>query len=213
MEQRREFDIPRAGHVQDGVRLAGERAPDLARHVRFQPLGEQFGEVGFVVRGGEDRVEDGLSGGAVIGVVESVGGKKILRIAGDEDIGLFASDDADDLAAQIQVWDEVAVLEVQKVNRLRADHFRGRVLFVMSQRAQVGGSHFFCGGVVEAFVAAGQQIICDLVSGARPLCQRRAAKKFWIIGMSQNHENVLGGVPDVRFHGFTRYFFPGGLRL
>ena len=47
-----------------------------------------------------------------------------------------------------------------------------------------------CGGI-ESFVAAGQQKVCDLVSSARPACERAATKKFWIIGVSQDDQNFL----------------------
>ena len=75
IQQGREFDVPGIGHVEYGVWLAGERAPDFFWHVRFQSLGEEFGEEDATARGGEDRVEYNLSAGAVVGMVDAVGGE------------------------------------------------------------------------------------------------------------------------------------------
>ncbi len=43
-----------------------ERAPDLLRHVGLVAFDEQFGEVGRIACGGEDRIQDDLAGGAVV---------------------------------------------------------------------------------------------------------------------------------------------------
>lgn len=57
-----------------------------------------------------------------------------------------------------------------------------------------------CRGV-EAFVATSEKNVVDAVSCARPTSQCCAAKKFWIIGMSEDDQYVLRSGPTVRCHG------------
>ena len=46
-----------------------------------------------------------------------------------------------------------------------------------------------------AFVTAGQQDVDDVVSLARPLGECTATEEFRVIGMGEDYENVLRGVP------------------
>ena len=53
-----------------------------------------------------------------------------------------------------------------------------------------------CGGV-ETFVAAGEQLISDVMSRACPACKRRAAEEFWVIGVGEDDEDILRGCPVI----------------
>ena len=118
---------------------------------------EQVGEVGCVASRGKYGVEHDLSAGAMVGVIESVKREKILRVAGDEDIRFVAADLADKVSAEVKVWDQIPVREVQKKRRLGSNDFGGFGLFPVSNPAKFFGSHIRLGGGVEALVAAGEQ--------------------------------------------------------
>jgi len=53
---------------------------------------------------------------------------------------------------------------------------------------------------VEAFVAAGEKLVCDVMSRVRPFREGRATEEFGVIGMREDNEDVLRGVPSVSFH-------------
>src|SRR5687768_2392971 len=74
------------------------------------------------------------------------------------------------------------------------------MLFLMPDRAQRIGSHLRRSRFIETLVAAGQQLVGDVMSGACPLCQSPTAEEFGVVGMREDDENVLGGIPGVRFH-------------
>ena len=49
--------------------------------------------------------------------------------------------------------------------------------------------------IVAAFISAGQQVVLDMVSVTCPASQRSAAKKFRVIRMCQDDQDVLGFLP------------------
>ena len=62
----------------------------------------------------------------------------------------------------------------------------------IKEGTEVKGYYFFwISDRIEAFIAAGQEHIGDLVSRACPASKRGTTKKFWIIGVSQNNQNFL----------------------
>ena len=110
------FDIPSVGDIYGGIGLVGKRAPDFLGNMRFETLRKQIREIGDVAGSWENRIQNDLSAGAVVGMIDAVGGEQSLRITGDEDIGLVPANFAYDVTAQIQVWDEVPVREVHEMN-------------------------------------------------------------------------------------------------
>ena len=122
-QQRPQFDLPGVADIQNHVRLGGQGEPDLARGVRLEALCQQFGEVVRIAGSREDGIQDDLTGGAVVGVVQPIAaeGKEVGRVAGDQDVGPFLAEDAHHLAAQFQRWDEVAILVVEKADFPSAD--------------------------------------------------------------------------------------------
>ena len=80
--------------------------------MREVALLEQFGEVGGVTGSREDRVQHGLAGGPMIGMVDSVCCEQGLRIAGDQDFRLQAPDEANDFAAQVKIRHKIAIRPV-----------------------------------------------------------------------------------------------------
>ena len=95
------------------------------------------------------------------------------------------------------------------MNRLCADDLCGVGLFFVSNGAQLIDGHIGGRRVVETLVAASQKKVRDLVSGACPACKRRTTKKFRIIRMSEDDQNVLGSFPMVRLFGHicSRLYF------
>ncbi len=91
---------------------------------------EQFREEQIVSSGGENGIQHHLPGSAMVGMVESVGGEQVLGVAGDQYIGLHLSDDAHHVTAQVQVWDQRAVISVQEVNRFCPNHGGSRIFFL-----------------------------------------------------------------------------------
>jgi len=58
---------------------------------------------------------------------------------------------------------------------------------------------------IVALVSTSQEQVCDLVSRACPESERTATKKFWVIGVSQNYEDVLRRRPVFRLEGHGFY--------
>ena len=114
-----DLGVPGVGDIHRDVGLAGQRAPNFLWHVRLKAFLEKFGEINKIPRGGENSVQDDLSAGAMVGMVDAILGKQILRVAGDEDVGLVPADLAHHVAAQVKAWDEVSICEVEKMNCLR----------------------------------------------------------------------------------------------
>ena len=50
---------------------------------------------------------------------------------------------------------------------------------------------------IETFVATSEQLISDVMSCACPASERRAAEEFWVIGVGEDDEDVLGRGPVV----------------
>ncbi len=190
-----EFDIPSFGHINGGVGLIGERAPDFLWHMRLEALGEQFREIDDVASSGKDRVKDNLSAGAVVGMVDAVKCEEILRVAGDEDIRLVPANFADDVTAEIKAWDDVSIRQVHEMRRVCSDHFGCVGLFRMSYPAQAFGSHFWMRGGIKSLVAAGQKNVGDVMSGACPASQCATAKEFGVVWVGKDNEKVLRGSP------------------
>ncbi len=74
-----------------------------------------------------------MPGSAVIGMIDAIDRKQRLRIAGDENIRFELADDADDIAAQVEIRHEIAIGAIHEVDRVRvhADNLcRGDLLFV-----------------------------------------------------------------------------------
>ena len=66
----------------------------------------------------------------------------------------------------------------------------------MPDRTQVICINIFgFGQVVITLVATSQEVISDLVSGARPTSKGGTAKEFGVVGMGQNDKYILGGRP------------------
>ena len=53
---------------------------------------------------------------------------------------------------------------------------------------------------IETFVATSEQLISDVMSCACPASERRAAEEFWVIGVGEDDEDVLGGGPVIRLY-------------
>ena len=81
--------------------------------------------------------------------------------------GFMLTNEADDLAAQIKIRHEIAIRAIQEVDFAHSNDRGGLPLFAVPDRAQlVRVDVFGRGDVVVALVAAGQEIVVDLV--ARP---------------------------------------------
>ena len=166
LQQCFQLDVPGLGDVDHHVGLQGERAPDFLWHMRQVAFDQQFREKNRASGRRKDRVHRCLAGGAVIGVIDPVGCEQGLRVAGDKDIRFELADDADNVAAQVQVRDEIAVRAIHKVYRLHANYLcRGDLLLMPDGAQGVGGHIGGCGGV-EALIAAGQKLIGDVMPGA-----------------------------------------------
>ena len=190
-----EFDIPCFGHINGGVGLISERTPDFLWHMRLKTLSKQLRKVYDVASSWEDGIENNLSAGAVVGVIDAVESEEVLRVAGDEDIRLVPANFADNVTAEIKAWDEVPIWQVHEMRRVCADHFGCVGLFHMPNPAQAFGSHFWVSSGVEAFVTASQKDVGDGVPGTCPASKGCAAKKFWVVRVSEDYENVLRGSP------------------
>ena len=143
-------------------------APDLKTRAEILIAVTEIGNITErrLFRMDDGTLNRGLPDSAVIGMVDAVGSEQRLRVAGDKDIRFELANDADDITAQIQVRDEIAVGAIHKVDRLHADHPGRGDLFLVPDGAQgVGGHIRGCGGV-EALIAAGQKLIGDVMSGA-----------------------------------------------
>ena len=126
------FYFPGVGDIYCGVGLIRKRAPYFFWHMRLMTFCEQSWKICNVICGREDSVKDDLSAGAVVGMVEAIERKQGLWITCHENIRFVPADLADNVSAQIQVWDEVPILKVQKMNRASTDDFRGVILFHVS---------------------------------------------------------------------------------
>ncbi len=133
----------------------------------------------------------------MIGMVESVGSKQILGVAGDQHIGLHPADDAHHVAAQVDIWDQGAVLPVKEMDRFHAQRRGGGRFFLVTQIAKFVAGNIMI-EVVAAFVAAGQQIILNVMPVPGPACQRSAAKKFRVIRMGQDDQDILRLFPGTK---------------
>src|SRR5690349_13933554 len=145
------------------------------------------------------RVHGGLPGGAVIGMIDTIYREKRLWVAGDEDIWLELTDDADNVAAQVNIRDKVAIGAVHEVDRFSAhtnDLCRGDLLFMADGAQGIGGHTLRC-GVVEAFIATGEQLVCYVMAEACPARQSCTAEELGVIGMRKHHKDALRGVPGV----------------
>ena len=69
----------------------------------------------------------------------------------------------------------------------------------MADGAQRVGRHLCGGEVVEAFIAAGQELVGDVMSCACPKSQSRTAEELGVIRVREDDEDVLRGVPIVHF--------------
>ena len=50
---------------------------------------------------------------------------------------------------------------------------------------------------MESFVALSEQEVGDVMSLTCPFGERGAAEEFWVVGMCQDDEDILWGVPSV----------------
>ena len=80
------FDKPCLGHINNCVGLLSQRAPHFFWHVGFITFHKQLGEICSVACRREYRFERNLPCSAVIRVVDAVGGKQVLGVAGDKDV-------------------------------------------------------------------------------------------------------------------------------
>ena len=103
------------------------------------------------------------------------------------------ADLTDNLAAQIQVRDEVAIGMIHDVDRFRADDFCRGILFFMADGAQLVGGHFRVRGGVKAFVATGEEQIGDVMSRACPAGEGCTAEEFGVIGVGEDDEDDFEG--------------------
>ena len=89
-----------------------------------------------VTCGGEHGGECGLAGGEVVGMADVVGVREVARgVCRDQDVRLVFSDHADDFTTQRDRRFEVAVREVQELDRLQAEDTSGVGLFLFSDLA------------------------------------------------------------------------------
>ena len=169
--------------------------------MRLEALGKQFREIDDVASGGEYGVEDNLSAGAVVGMVDAVERKEVLRVASNEDIRLVSANFTDNVTAEIKAWDEVSIRQVHEMRRVCADHLGSVGLFGVSNPAQAFGSHFRVRGGIESLISAGQKNVGDAVPGACPAGQSSAAKKFGVVWVGKYNEDVLRGSPVFGLEG------------
>ena len=193
-----EFGVPHIRHIDGCVGLHGERAPDFLWHVRLEAFFKQFREVDQVACGREDGIEHDLPGGAVIGVIDTVSCEESLRITSHKNIGFVPADLADNVAAQVQVRDEVAIGVGHDMNRLGTNDLCRGILFFVADGAQIVGRHFGVSRWVKAFVTTGEEHIGDVMSLTCPFGQRAAAEEFRVVGMRKDDEDVFWGVPGFR---------------
>ncbi len=121
-------------------------------------------------------------------------GEEMGWVTGYQDIRLYLADGTDNFPAQVHARNQVAILQVQKTDRFDSDDGGGSVLFGVA-----GCADLVCGGVdiIEAFVAAGQQEVMDLVTCPGPASQSGSTEKFRVIRMSQDDQDFLGFLPFV----------------
>ena len=104
----------------------------------------------------------------MVGVVDAVSGEQRLRVAGDQHVRFELADDADNVPAQFKIGDEVAILAIHEVDLLDADHLCCGLLLLMANGTQRVRGHVGWGGSIEALVAAGEELVGDMMSEARP---------------------------------------------
>ena len=131
-------------------------------------------------------------------MVDPISGKESLRVTGDEDIGFVSADLAHNITAEVHVRDEVAVGIGHDVDGFGTDDLCRGVLFFVADGAELVGRHFgMCGGI-ETFVATGEEHVGDVMSLTCPFGKSPAAEEFWVIGVGEDDEDVLRGVPGIR---------------
>jgi hypothetical protein len=90
------------------------------------------------------------------------------------------------------------------MNRVYADHFCGCELLFMPNGTQRVGRHLCGSRFVKTFISAGNQLVRNVMSLARPFCQCRTAEELGIVRVREDNENVLRGFPVVHSEGKFR---------
>src|SRR5688572_20655534 len=83
------------------------------------------------------------------------------------------------------------------MDRLDAYDLGGRELLFVADGAEGVGGHIGGRRLVEAFVAAGKDLVGDVMPCTRPTRQSPSAEEFRVIGMGKDDKDVLRGVPGV----------------
>ena len=187
-EQRFDFPVDDTGDVDELLGIRAAHDPHLGRGVRLQaPFGQQFGEGKFVPCIGVDGRERRLSDSKMIGmtrvdaVVSPIGG------LGEHPVRFDRADDRTDLAAEIEICKNLAILEAEKVQLGNAEHFRGGRLFGAANLCHSGAGN----GVVEAAcLSVGDEAIDDFVTLVHPCADGASSTKIGIIRVGGDNEDL-----------------------
>jgi hypothetical protein len=154
----------------------------------------QLREVGRVAGCRKYRVEHRLACGTVIGMIDANGGEKRLRIARYEHVGLHFTNDAHDVATQVEVGHKVPIRPIEEMDRLGANDRCRCMLFPMPLGAEsIRRDQPGCRCIVVTLVPAREQAILDMMTRLGPMRQRGATEKLRIVRVRKDYQDPPGG--------------------
>ena len=193
--QRLQFDVQRGGDVHPRIGLFRPVDVDAFDLVRFVPRCEQVGENEARLRGREDRVQRGLRGGAVVGMIDvAVAVKHALRVADDDRLGLVLADEARQFLAEREGRFQFAIGISEEDRLVDADDFVRRLLLALAQFRECGLVLFAMLGFVRACVPAGEDDRDDLATRPRPFGERPRDGELLVIGVGVDGHGAFGKV-------------------
>jgi len=171
------------------VALGPERDPDLVDLVRLEALFEQRAESARVARVRVHRGHRRLTDGQVVGV--RTAHRRVQHAAWDvrdHQLRLVLADHAHDVATQLQVGRQVAILVAEKLHPLHSQHPRRRTLLPDADRDQLG---VLLGRVLAALTPVGDDDVRDLRPAVGQPCDRATGSEVGVVGMRRDHHHAL----------------------
>src|SRR5215212_10815876 len=165
-------------------------APDvhLSHLVRLEPLAQQLREDQRVPGRWVYRVQAGVAGRPVVGVVDvALGAPAGRRVLADHHVRLEAANLADDVAPESDRVHEDAVLVVQEHQLLHAEPVAGLALLDPANLGQLRGRH---GAIRRALVAGRAEHVVDLFALLGPLADRSGRHEFGVVWVRHDDENA-----------------------